>query len=653
MREAESPKHMMKEVFTSRFDRFSRVRRRLLSATLRYYLGIYAACCGIFALAFLTGWLPNAFLNTALFAAAAIFLFWLLVRYIKRRERFRTHMAEAFLMEDLAGGLNSRLICALDFAHHAKPTALMQVVIDAAEEDLKLDYEGRLSRSARNRFRARCAVLLAVFLAAGFGPWWPVKAAWPNAYWQRTGFVRVATNFGSSLFAVSEYMFPLVYTVNPPAGKKHIHKLGDEVAVEIAFSTKSVRTKLFGGYREVTLIEKVGDQAMEHKLAVDAAGKAAMPLKGSVEATHRLRFQFGERESGEITLVFSNAPLLENMQSEIIYPSYTRMLPRSLEGIQDRFFGLPNTKITLGFTFSKDLKAAEFTWDNGEKLPLDVAGRFASTTIVHSQTRTASLQVQDENGWGMDTPFVINFEVQADEKPQVFLPRSLKNDMPTLAEGLKLFSFGARLEDDYGVSKCMLKWTKTTVSNPTKVLERGEIERLISPPKRKAMMAFEKCFENVAVQPGDKINFAVEVHDNRSPDPQMNVSPTRSLFVYQQGLEDLRVASLGFGSGLVARARITQSKRATSVKEPMAMKTVEQVKNEFEAAIDTTTKAPVVHGSYAQPVKDYFRLMSTAVQKEADAAETRPKQPGATVPPVPLPAPQTAAPESPAPQPNK
>ena len=310
--------------------------------------------------------------------------------------------------------------------------------------------------------------------------------------------------------------------------------------------------------------------------------------------------------------------MLENMQSELMYPAYTRMLPKRLEGIQDRFFGLPNTKITLGFTFWKDLRSAIFTWDNGEDLPLDVTGRFASTTIVHSQTRTASLQVRDENGWGMEAPFIINFEIQPDEKPQVFPPRSMKNDMPTLAEGLKLFSFGARLEDDYGVSRCLLKWTRTTVSNPTKVQEKGEVERLISPPRRKAMMAFEKCFENLAVQPGDKINFSVEVYDNRSPGPQMSAPRTRSLFVYQQGLEDLRIASLGFGSGMVMRSRISQSRRATSVKEPGALKTVEQVRNEFEAVIETPTKAPVIPGSYAQPVKDYFRLMSTAVERNGE-----------------------------------
>ena len=598
-----------KEIFITRFDAFSRTRRGVSNAALRYYFGGWALGCGILSLLLLSGWLPSAFVNVILTAAAAAMLVVLLVKYARRRERFRRHLDEAFVMEDLAGGLNSRLISALDFAGVEAPSSLMQVVIDRAQEDLKADFERRLDRKPRNLFRKRFAGLLVVFIVLGLTPWF--------------GFGQLYANFNASFFAVSEYLFPVVYEVSPPLGK-HIFKLGKQVNVSITFAKTGLRATLFGGgYRQVTLVEKVGDQTVKHDLKVDSGyesgrslRRAVMPLKGSVEAEHRLHFEFGERKSGEVIIVFSNVPVLENMQTELVYPAYTRTLPKSLEGVQDRFFGLPGTKITLGFTFSKDLASAKFAWDDGEELPLEVVGRFASTTFVHSRNRTASLQVEDVYGFSMEYPFTMNFEIQADEKPQVFLPRSLKNDMPTLAEGMKLFGFGARLEDDYGVSRCVLKWTKATVNNPTRVTEKGEAERLISPPRRKAIVAFEKVFENLSVLPGDKISFAVEVYDNRSPDPQMAVSPSRSLFIYQQGLEDLRIASLGFGSGAAIRARISQSKRATTVKEPMAMKTSEQVKNEFEARIDTATKAPVIPGSYAQPVKDYFRLMSTAVHRD-------------------------------------
>jgi len=44
------------------------------------------------------------------------------------------------------------------------------------------------------------------------------------------------------------------------------------------------------------------------------------------------------------------------------------------------------------------------------------------------------------------------------------------------------------------------------------------------------------------------------------------------------------------------------------------MRTVEKFQNEFDADIATPVRAPQISGSHVQAVKDYFRLMSTAVQ---------------------------------------
>jgi len=603
-----------KTAFTTRIETFSRARRALQNASLRYLLGCYGACCGIFGLVFLSGWLPNAFVNLALFAAVALAVVFLVVWYSVRRQRFRSHMDEAFAMEELAGGLNSRLISALDFTGREQMTPLMRATVEHAEEDLKLELEKRLDRTRRNALRKRFAGVLAIYMAIGLTPWF--------------GFPRLAANFHASLFGVSEFFFPVEYAVDPAYGQ-YVHKVGLKVNVTIRFKTR--------GYQSVTLVEQTRADASpgidtgaeteikRHKLQVDASGRAALPIEGAFESTHRVHFEFGDRKTREVVLVFTNAPLLENMQSELIYPAYTRMLPKPLEGVQDHFYALPKTRIVLGFTFSKPLKSAWFEWDDGsDAQQLDVSGRFASTSILHSRNRVASLQVKDENDLPMEHPFAITFDLQSDEKPQVFLPRSLTMNMPMLAEGLKLFGFGVRLEDDYGVSRCVLKWSKATIGNPNAAKQMPEIERLVSPPQRKTIREFQKVFESLDAQPGDLITFRVEVYDNRSPDPQVAVSPTKSIFIYQQNLDDLKIASLGFGSGAILRGRISQSKRATSVKEPGAMKTTEQVRNEYEARIDTTTRAPIVPSGYAQPVKDYFRLMSTAVEKDNRSASPQP-----------------------------
>ena len=92
-------------------------------------------------------------------------------------------------------------------------------------------------------------------------------------------------------------------------------------------------------------------------------------------------------------------------------------------------------------------------------------------------------------------------------------------------------------------------------------------------------------------------------------------SPGKSLFVYQQGLEDLNLASLHFGHGPMLRARIPKSRRATSVAEPLPLRTREKVWNEFDAEIDSVARPPFVPGEHAQAVRDYLRLISTAEEE--------------------------------------
>lgn len=582
------------QAFRARIEAFSKVRRGLVNAVLGYSLALNAVWVGVGMLLVLSGWIPSPFMNVILFLGATGYVVSLVVRYVRNREVFTTHLDEAFQMEGLAMTMNSRLVSALDFLERDEVRELTQVVIDEANRDLSYDFEGRLDRDVRNRLRKRFGVVFAVFVLLGLTPWF--------------NFVRVARNIGGSFAAVDEWLFPVRFKVTPGAGR-HVYLLGTPVEVAIQFKGR--------GVERVRLVERVGKTVKTHELALDQSGRAALAIKDNTESVHTLHFEFRKRKTAPMGLVFADYPVLENMQTELVYPAYTRMLPKPLEGVQNRLYCLEGTKITLGFTFSKELESARIVWDEDEQgaLPLDVVGRFASTSIMHTRTRRSALQVTDKNGFKLKQPFEMDFEAQKDEKPEVVLPQSLKKEMPTLAEGLKLFGFGVRMRDDYGVSRCVLKWTKSTINNPTQVTQKGEVERIISPPLRKVIVSFQKVFEHVEVQPGDRISFYVEAYDNK-PKAQMSVSGTKSLFVYQQNLEDLQIARLGFGSGRFMRSRLPKSKRATAVEAPMATRTQEKVWNEYEAKIDTVTKPPRIRGRHADAVKDYFRLMSTAVSRE-------------------------------------
>ena len=497
-----------KQHFETRIRRFSGVRRILLNTTLGLRLANLALLGGAFGLLILSGWLPNPLVNLGLFAVLALFLLALLGGYALRRERFRSTLHETFIMEELAGGLHSRLISAWDFLARGHLTPLISVVIERAEHDLEFDFESHLERRQRNLRGKRFGVLAAVFLIVS---WFC--------------FGRAVNNFKNSLVAAHEYLFPVEYEVTPGYGR-HIYKLGDEVKVSLHFKRR--------GYRELMFVTRIGEEVRRKQLTVDQDGRASQSISSAVEAEFVLHFEFGGRQTDEITLVFTTRPALVNMQTELIYPAYTRLLPRTLEGVQPRLLGLPGTRITLAFTFSKELGSATIAWDDGATLPLETLGRFASISLLHNRTRQASVQVEDTHGFDLESPLLIAFDLQKDERPRLFLPRYLKEDMPLRKEGAKLLSFGIRAQDDYGLTRCLLKWQRSTLDNPTSVLGRGEIERLISPVRRKAVVNFEKLFAGMTLAPGDKVSFQVEVHDNRAPIPQKRGSRRCSFFIYQQ-----------------------------------------------------------------------------------------------------------------------
>ncbi len=592
-----------KQTFEERFRQFSAVRRGIMNATLGYGLGTVALAAGIASLLLLTGWIPNLYVNAVLFAIFAIGMLGLLTAYLIKRRRFRSCLEEAFIMEELAGRLNSRLISAWDFQRQGLDAPLAQVVIERAAADLQMPFEEKLDRAARNLRRRRFFAVLAIFAILGCLPWF--------------SFSRLYQNATRTWLTLGDTLFPVAYTLQPAPGR-HINKLGAKVDVKFRLAKKV--------YDNVTFVIVQGDRVERKEVRLGTDNQGSYSITSAAEAEYTVHVEFGRRRTGDVNLVFATLPELVNMQTELIYPVYTRMLPRTLEGVQARLLALSGSRITMGFTFTKTIDSANITWDDGEILPLDVVGRFASTTIMHTKQRRASLQVTDKFGFGLEFPTAIDFDLQLDEKPRLYMPKHLKDDMPMLAKELADFGFGVRADDDFGITKCVLKWQKSTVENPGQILERGEIERLVSPPQRKAVIAYEKVFTGMNIQPGDKLTFSVDAYDNCMPDKQVTHSRPASLFIFREALDGLTIKELGFGAGDAAQqGRIAKAQRATSVREPEIQQLREKVRNEFEASVNSSTRAPTVRGEFGSAARDYFKLLSGVTLKDEKAGSENKK----------------------------
>ncbi len=588
-----------RQQFETRLRRFSRARRGLLNAARQYHLGLLGLGAGVLGLLLLSGWLPNVVVNLTLFALLALWLLVLVAVWLVRRDRFRSPLDEAFRLEELAGNLNSRVVSAWDFAQEERPLPLHQVVIGRAMKDLEEQHERRLDRRERDRRRLRFAATLAVFLAIGLTPWF--------------SFGRVAGNFGRSWRGLQDMLFPVELSMEV-LPRANAYRLGARVEVLL-----KVNRPVNGAAR---LLQKIGDETKTIPLALADDQTATFTATSDVEAEQVLTFEVGDKKSDNVTLTFAAPPALVNMQTELVYPPYTNLPPRPLENVQQRLLALPGTRITLGFTFSKELESATFTWDDKKEHTLEVVGRYATISLEQSKDvkfRQATLQVVDRHGFSLDEPLVIGFERQEDEPPQVLLPRHLKDDMGMLEEAVKLFGFGVQASDDYGVTQVTLRWRRSLANDRTKVLAKGEVQRGISPSQTRVVVNFEKVFADMGLKSGDRISFDVEVQDNRDKDPQKVISRTCSIYLFQADLGDLTVRELGFGGAdPIGRERIARSTRATTVKEPEGLKSREAVKNEFEGSITSGTQAPTVRGEHAQATRDYFRLLSTVKYPEPE-----------------------------------
>ena len=597
-----------REQFRRRIGRFSRARRGLANAALAYRLG--AAALGMLALLLA---LPAArtdapLLDAAALAAAALLLPALAGICLWRWQRFGGDMSEAFRMEALAGGLNSRLISALDFLERGRKSPLTAAVIAAAGRDLDgVRFEDKLDRAASARARRRFLGILALTLILGATPWF--------------GFARLRARAGEAWAAVREMVFRTEWQVAPAPGR-YTRQIGETAEITLRFTRHPPQ--------RASAIEDDPDHlqagARRTTLPVAADGTVRVRLRGDAECVRRVVFEFGRRpvRTEPVAIVFPTSPVIENMQIELVPPAYTRQPPRELNGVQTRIAGLPGTRVSLGLTFSKRLAGAAIRFDDGgEDIPLEIAGRFATIQFVIADGRRARLQVRDVDGFGLAQPHVLDIDVLTDEPPHVSVPGFLKAEMPIKSDALRAFGFGVRAWDDYGVARTVLKWQQATLDDRDAVQAQGEIERVNLPPLAAVVPEFPNIFAETKTKPGDFISFRVEVTDNRDPKPQTVSSPTFSFFIHQ---DDLGGGAMGQDGDLMGlswwtakgRQRLERHRTATEVPAPADLRSVSQWVSDYESNVTSGSRPPTVRGDFGSSVERYFKILSSAVFKEDD-----------------------------------
>jgi RNA polymerase sigma factor (sigma-70 family) len=166
----------------------------------------------------------------------------------------------------------------------------------------------------------------------------------------------------------------------------------------------------------ITKVKLVAAVAAAILVVVGGGAIVAQEVAAQREATtQQVSAEKNETKPEPMKPALTSAPMIENMQIELVYPLDTRKKPQEIKGIQDRITAMAGTRVNLGFVFTQPLKSAVLTFDDQTRMPLDVVGRFASVSFVHSQARRAKLQVEDVNGLALEKPHAMEFGFMAGE----------------------------------------------------------------------------------------------------------------------------------------------------------------------------------------------------------------------------------------------
>ena len=588
---------------------------------LRHRLAMVAAASTWLALAIVTislyvaaDWLlePRTIPLLVLLGIAGVVVLALLAALVGRQLlRRRSIEGEALVAESLVGSLRNRLITALQMsvgsgeAERAGMNISSSLVAAVAEQSVKDLDEHRpdalLDRSTPWRRTASAAAL--VLLAAAFCAWrWEVIA-------ERADRVRHA------YVALIDIIWPVTAHVSP--GDETVLR-GSRVELGLRIEGRPFAQAVL--HRSLATAD--GTRVLAGEPLNLEAGAAAFTT-GVLEETFDYWFAYGERTTDPHRIRVVDRPALELLRVDLDYPAYTKRLPRTFMGRVPTIRGLEGTRVTLSLTYNKEIANAEAVWDGGAKEYWDVTGRYVGTEFIVTATDAVEVRVQCVDGYSPEASLRFTVMAEQDERPAVLAhvksPRS--GNIMLTAEQLPLFSVGFTATDDFGVASVALKYEKTGTDVDLATDEaKGHIPMLFRPAREKAVAAFQKCFADLAVQPGDKITFYLEATDNRDvggETPNIGRTPRKySVVIYQPRMTAFLDEKLrDWSEGLRLWGDIERAGEGRQLGMPPVKRRLSQSPDIAKQDLDTSVAAERVPGANRQAEAQFRELLARPIRE--------------------------------------
>lgn len=235
-----------------------------------------------------------------------------------------------------------------------------------------------------------------------------------------------------------------------------------------------------------------------------------------------------ENFSSEIYQVqIADPPEIGDITFTYQYPQYTRIEPKTVTNSDGNLEGIKGTHVHLVFKADKKITKARIVTDDALEIPLQIKeDRQLEGNLIIMKTQTYHVEVIDSEGFQNQDPIEYQITSHPDEYPTIEILKPGQNLTVGSRDDVEL-AFSTK--DDFGLNAIYLVFH--TQGGENRVL----IKKFSSNEGRQYMDKFIWHLSNYSLQPGQVINYHLEVEDNDTiSGPKKGTSATYSLEIYSE-----------------------------------------------------------------------------------------------------------------------
>ncbi|MEW6672297.1 MAG: DUF4175 family protein [Thermodesulfobacteriota bacterium] len=305
-------------------------------------------------------------------------------------------------------------------------------------------------------------------------------------------------------------------------------------AVVLRGTSLLIRARTTGHVPEELALMLRPENGKEIRFEMMPAGNGTFSYRlASVQSSFRYQAVSDRSASTEHPVRVVDVPEISDLQLTLLPPAYTGFPRETVAG--GHIEALKGTVVNLQARVNKPIREGTLTLNLKNQLPLHIEGDRLDATLLVFYPGAYSLSIKDEFGFENADPVAYRIGVIPDKYPEAEIV-SPAEALPV--SGKEVLPLIYNLRDDFGVTRVRL------------IYQLGGIEQSIPLKNPKGgrstgLLRFDWDLAAMALTPGDRITYRLEVWDNDSVSgPKAGYSRTNTLYLRDDARELERAQSI-------------------------------------------------------------------------------------------------------------